>query len=141
MNERQLGIQEITLLSVAEFNNNEDLIPPLKEGWWLRSPSDYFPFVGIVKDHKVLGSIHVCSPCGVRPVLKMNCTGKRAGDKIEIAGRDWTVLRDGSVISNEIAGVARFNKKSIRRDSTDFERSTLRKKLKKWIKNEIKTHK
>ena len=137
--EIEVQFTEITLLSKEEYLANKDLIS-LRSWWWLRSPyPETSSYAGFVYDDGYISY----DPTGsedvyVRPALRydLKSCNLRPGDKVEIAGYLWTVLRGGLILCDEIAGSVPFRKDYKAEDANIYETSDVKKYIEEWAKKQ-----
>lgn len=134
----ELAVDEITLLTINEYDKYQDVIPLINGHWWLRSPGEdgadynsacFVNDTGVVNEYgDVVGETYY----NVRPVLKLS--GLQAdmepGDKVVVGGHSWTLVdkENKLVLCDEFVGHSNFDE-----ISSDWEKS----KLKTWLENEF----
>ena len=140
--ERKIEIDEITLLSVEEYETYQNAIPKITLWWWLRSPGTYD--VGTATDVGTDGcmyNISVTSDDGVRPALRIKnpeSSNLKIRDKFRLAGYMWTIIGDGLALCDDVFGNCAFRKNWKAQDANIYEKSDIKKWLENWAnKNEI----
>lgn len=86
---------EITLLSKEEYNRYKDIIPFVKDDWWLRSRGYDNDYEYYVNNNGNLCSNHVMSYRGIRPALYITLPNQKfltVGDHIRIGSKDFIIL-------------------------------------------------
>ena len=130
-------IKGITLLSIEEYEATRDMIPMVKDDWWLRSLSDDASFAMSVggggEVYHRLGT-GVLFGLGVRPVLNLELGDLRIGDVFELAGYMWTVINGNMALCNDIIGECCFRDDWKAKDANDYEKSDIKKWLENWAK-------
>lgn len=134
--ERKIEIDEITLLSVEEYETYQNAIPKIDSWWWLRSPGACI--VANAADVAFDGSIHtisVTSDDGVRPALRIKNPESfdiGIGDKFRLAGYIWTMIEDGLALCDDVVGNCAFRKNWKAQDANIYEKSDIKKWLENW---------
>lgn len=129
----EIFFSEITLLSEEEYDRNRDIIPSVNGMWWLRSCGALNGFGADAVDG--FGEVDNEIPgirLGVRPVLLISIyepSNPKPGDKFELAGHTWTVIRGrmmlcDSIVSDEVMFTTD--------GKTEYEQSNIKKWLKNW---------
>ena len=142
-----LAITDVTLLSIEEYEANKNIIPPIHDCWWLRSPGSDSSNVANVYDDGYVNDDNVDYDNNVRPVVALrlseSCISNLdVGDKIEMAGYTWTMLRDGLALCDDVVGRAAFRKDWKAKDANVYEVSDIKKWLEKWaVENGIEVQK
>ena len=137
-----MELKEITLLSEEEYMQYKFLIPPLKDWWWLKTPSMVTDFVRVVQPNGDISHKSCYGHCGgVRPVLKFDLemadplfwhkTESLIGSKIKYGRCEWVVL---DVENNEIYALCNYLLEEKHFDDCDniWEKS----KLKNWLETD-----
>ena len=133
-----VDITEITLLSVEEAEKLDEDTRYIGDPWWLRSPGDFDDFAAIVNPNGVVyadGS-YVDSTYGVRPALtisNLQASNLRIGDQFILADEQWTVIGKDKALCDDIVGRAPFRKAWKAPDANDYEKSDVKRWLKKWL--------
>lgn len=135
-----LAITDVTLLSIEEYEANKEIIPHVDDCWWLRSPGYYSDSVaGVEYDGSVYypGDVVDVGCNAVRPVVALRPSESgipnlNVGDKIEMAGYTWTILRDELALCDDVVGCTEFRKDGNAKDANAYEVSDIKKWLKKW---------
>lgn len=135
-----IDITDVTLLSIEEYEDNEDIIPlvDVDNLYWLRSPgSDRYAAACVCDDGSAdyYGSIVCIGFNAVRPVMRLSeseISGLSAGDKIEMAGYTWTILHGGLALCDAIVGRTAFRKDWQAEDANVYESSDIKKWLENW---------
>lgn len=130
-------IEEITLLSIEEYEQYRSVIPSIDEYWWLRSPGEdsdnaaYIHYYDVVNKY---GAAVDTTGIGVRPALRINVSDTSSlqpGNKVQLLFQVWTVLdvkeNQIYVLADDIVGRRRFDSKSNSWESSE---------LKKWINSQ-----
>ena len=154
-NDMDLDIAEITLLSADEYMAARNIIPKRDRRWWLRSPFSvsYFSakqIEAVEKAADVLEEISkkpyytsfVSGNCGlpnfefvfdesigVSPALRvrnLRSFNLNPGDKLELAGRTWTIVSDDMVLCDGIVGKTFFRKDWRAKDANVYETSDIK---------------
>ena len=129
-------IEDVTLLSVEEYKEHQDVIHSVRTPWWLRSPGyDTYRAVTVLRN----GSVHYYgdsvyrSDFAVRPALKLGTTrGLNVGTVFELAGQKWTLIDDNLAICNGSVGQTYFRDDVEALDANDYEKSDIKKWLANW---------
>lgn len=137
-----IDIAEITLLSTEQYEANKDIIPHIDNWWWLRSPgydnrsAAYVNYGGSVR---YIGSDVSYDIGAVRPVVVMalrltesSITNLNVGDKIEMVGHRWTMLRGGMALCDDIVGQIAFREDWRAIDVNVYDASDVKKWLQEW---------
>lgn len=117
--EENIDIIGATLLTVDEYKQYQNVIPPLDKDWWLRpsdTDSDFVPCANY------LGSIHYArdtSMSAVRPVLKINAD-LNPGDKFTIGEYSFTAISNSYAIVDFEIDDHYFTKASIKEIIDDW---------------------
>lgn len=145
--EQDIEFSEITLLSVEEYSSNENIIPAVNGWWWLRSPGDYQYYAALVyPDGSLYYNFVYIGRGSVRPALRIKNpepSNLSTGDKLEFAGKTWTVLNDGLVLCDELVGQTCFREDREANDANSYEASDIKEYVEKWAKEnsiEISMH-
>lgn len=146
----EFDIAEITLLSTEEYETNKEIIPHVDVCWWLRAPGYYSDTVACVEyDGSVYypGDVVDVGCNAVRPVVALrpseaSIPNLTVGDKIEMAGYTWTILRDELALCDDVVGCTEFRKDGNAKDANAYEVSDIKKWLEKWaVENGIEVQK
>ena len=142
-----LDITGITLLSIEEYEATRDMIPMVKDDWWLRSLSDDASFAMSVcgggEVYQRLGTgvlfglqlqYSVDSTLGVRPALNLELGDLRIGDVFELAGYVWTVINENVALCDDIIAKTCFREDWDAVDANNYEASDVKKWLHDWAK-------
>lgn len=135
-----ITIDEITLLSVEEYERCKEHIPAVNDWWWLRSPGYYGYYAAYVTiDGSVLNLNWVnYDNVSVRPVVVLRLNHKYAnlqiGDKLDFAGHVWTMIADNMALCDEGVGYTCFRADWQAPDANDYEKSDVKKWLERWAK-------
>lgn len=134
-------IGEATLLSIEEYKEAVKNIKYVDNDWWLRSPGKFdkfAPFVSSKHGNVVSGyNDHITSQFGVRPALRIDnlqSLNLKAGDKIILAGHNWTIISDRLALCDEIIGKSAFREDWKEDNANNYERSDIKKWLEHWAK-------
>ena len=134
--ETEIEILDVILLSIEEYMENKDLIPLIDDWWWLRSPGDYQNFAAYINND---GDVNDCGSNvnrggnAVRPALKIgNPESLNPGEKFQCAGYLWTMLRGNLALCDSSIGETAFSNK----DSNDYETSAVKRYVEKWAMQE-----
>ena len=142
--EKDIQIEEITLLSKEEYLAAKDNIPLIDDWWWLRSPGPCRTNVARVYHDR---SVYYCSVdypnVYVRPALRIlnpESSNFCIRDKFEMAGYTWTVVleeeKDCIALCNTSVGEIYFRDNWTANDANKYETSD----VKKWLENWAKAH-
>ena len=135
MQETEIEILGVTLLSIEEYMENKDLIPNIDVWWWLRLPGFYQYDAALVLED---GDVHdygfdVHDLIAVRPAQKIgNPESLNPGSKFECAGYTWTMLRGNLALCDSSIGKTAFSNKS----SNDYETSAAKRYVERWAMEE-----
>ena len=136
-----LHIQEITLLSIEEYEEAEEHIPTIRGWWWLRSPGFASnSAAGVSTDGSVDadGDYVFRTRVVVRPALRVSnlqSLDLQIGDKIfDLAGHTWTVIADDLMLCDDGIGQHCFRDDWEAEDSNVYEASDVKKYLDSWAK-------
>lgn len=136
MQETEIEILGVTLLSIEEYMENKDLIPRIDDWWWLRSPGNYQRSATIVYydgDVCDYGDLVSGDNNAVRPALKIgNPESLNPGSKFECAGYAWTMLHGNLALCDSSIGETAFSNNG----SNDYETSTVKRYVENWAKEE-----
>ncbi len=127
---------ELTLLSEEEFLKYRDLIPPIWNWWWLKTPAQtYLNFAEYVtqRNDVFYDGAYVINYYGVRPALKSREIQMEPGEHFSALGNEWIVLDAGVAISEREIGRMKFDERT-----NLWERSELKRWLEEWgrVRNE-----
>ena len=133
-------ISEITLLSKEEYILAKEVIRPIRDWWWLRSPGYYQRPAAYGAYYGTFGRYHVDTDCGcVRPALRirnLKSSNLKVNDKLQIAGYVWTVVIETAdeiiALCDSSIGRTAFRKNWEAYDANNFEKSDVKKYLYKW---------
>ena len=147
----RLIINNVTLLSLEEYNTYQSNVPLNGDGWWwLRSPgyfsygAEYVDYEGHMRDRSVLyqdGSIlddHVNNADGfVRPALMcdLSFTDLQIGDKLSIVGHTWTLISDSIILCDDFVGQTMFRSDPDAIDANIYAVSDVKVWLENWATN------
>lgn len=137
--EKELRIEDITLLSVKQYQQCRKHIPWIPSPWWLRDggkKSWLATYVdgmgGVNKDGRSVTETRFM----VRPALKVEGVfdaGLQVGDKFTAIGQEWTVISETLVICNEGIVEHQFAKSQDGLDANEYEKSAVKQCLKDWL--------
>ena len=136
LQDAEIEIEKVTLLSAEEYVLNETIIPRIHNWWWLRSPGNfqdtaaYIDYDGSINHNGVSDN----SGCA-RPALKIKnpeAANLLPGDKIEAAGYIWTMLNDELALCDYYVGRLSFRDDLQAEDANMYEASDVKKWLEKW---------
>ena len=130
----------ITLLSSAEAEKLDRNILSCGKWnwWWLRSPGKETSSAAYVDDN---GFIHDCGnnvsfeSGGIRPALRIanpESLNLRQGDRIILAGKEWTAVSNDLILCNEIVGRSLFCMNCGEDSANDYEKSDAKRWLDNW---------
>ena len=138
--QREIDILGITLLSIEEYTRCLAAIPELNEFWWLRTP-------GYLNDHQVLAAanydykygFNVGNLLGVRPVLEVDAPGFVVRDKFEWRDYTWTMISTTFALCDVCIDEQAFRKDWEHAENANvYAYSDIKKYLHDWIgENEI----
>ena len=136
-----ITIDEITLLSVEEYERCNEHIPAVNDWWWLRSPgldSNRAAYVHIAAFVDYYG-FNVDFDCyAVRPVVVLRLNPEspnlQIGDKLDFAGYTWTMIDANMALCDSAVGQTCFRKDSDAPDANVYEKSDVKKWLEQWAK-------
>lgn len=138
LKDTEYQIKEATLLSVGEYKKYHHLIPESRDCWWLRPSGFSQSFVARVHDFGIVyesGLYVITDATAVRPALRIQTSNPesfKAGDKIDIQDKKWTVLDVSEdhlyILCDSSVGVHRFDK-----ESNNWETS----ELKCWLEEQF----
>lgn len=128
-----IEIEEITLLSIEEYEKYLTNIKPLNTWWWLRSPGFY-----VCDDiYFNYGAKFVNHPDGaVRPALRLNPDSHhlQIGDVFEYENKRWTMIADSLALCDEAFCNMAYRKDWQAKDANDYNASDVKMYLDNWIK-------
>lgn len=134
----KITINEITLLSVEDYNKYKDNIPLLKESWWLRSAGYHDGSAACVfsKDGciGILGNL-VFRMFGVRPVLRISNHNLKIKDEFIFKSYKWTVISKDLAICNSYIGKHYFREDWKAEDANNYTASDIKKYIEDWLYN------
>lgn len=134
----EIDVTGITLLSIDEYGKMIDVIPPIHEFWWLRSPGllhDDAANVDISGAVSRLGRNVRRSDYCVRPALILD-SNLEIGDKFKLKNFVWTVISERYAICNTVIGQHCFREDWKAEDANDYEKSDVKKYLERWWNDE-----
>ena len=134
--EIDIDIEDITLLSIEEYEACKDIIPPIYCSWWLRSQSrDNYSASYVSSDGSVdyFGCYVDKDDNAVRPVLIYKSSNLQNGDKIKFADYRWTVISENMMLCDEVIGHTCFRNDWLADDSNDYEKSDIKVWLEDWL--------
>ena len=134
--ERKIEIDEITLLSLEEYETYQNAIPKIAAWWWLRSPNaSIVANAPDVDNDGLIHTISVTSDDGIRPALRIKNPESfdiGIGDKFRLAGDMWTMIGDGLALCDDVVGNCAFRKNWKAQDANIYEKSDIKKWLENW---------
>lgn len=141
--ELECRVDEITLLSIEEYEQHKPVIPCIDDFWWLRSPGYFSYNAAGVFDYGTVYDFGVYdTTIGVRPALHISVLDSSEfskGGSIEIFDKTWTVLDVKEdqiyVLADEIIAQRGFDK-----ESNNWETSELKVWLQEWLKEQQKEY-
>ncbi len=138
VNDTEIEVTEITLLSVEEYEAAKDNIPPLNEYWWLRSPGFYSNIAACVApDGGVhdIGDYVNAGSVGVRPALRVNpqSLNLQIGEKAQYGGHTFTRITEDMLLCDEFICKMTFRKDWQADNANDYEASDVKTFLDKWL--------
>jgi len=136
MQDMDVDISEVTLLSRDEYENYMDNISKIDQWWWLRSPGSLHDYASYVDpDGSVLyDGVDYVGGC-VRPALKISnpkSANLQIGDRFFVAGYSWTVIGEGVALCDQCVGQTAFRAGWRANDANDYEASDVKKWLERW---------
>lgn len=121
-------VLETRLLSLKEFVQYRDIIPPCLKWWWLSSPAileKSAPHVAFVSYRNYVnsdaGSDVNCGDGGIRPAFVIKNLDCDVGQKVLVGRLICTVLNDNTVLSDWCCDESIFDA-----DSNDYEKSVIK---------------
>ena len=141
LEEQDIKIKELTLLSEKEYLDAKENVPPTKGWWWwLRSPGDIRNYAAYVDvDGSLYGSrVDYDSGC-VRPALRISnleSSNLQIGDKFDLVGCVWTVISEGIALCDNSVGKTCFREDWEAGDANNYDASD----IKKWLANWAEEH-
>ena len=140
--EEELQIEDITLLSVKQYEQCRKHIPWIPSPWWLRDGGEkswlatYVDSMGGVnKDGRIVTETRFV----VRPALKVESVcdaGLQVDDKFSAIGQEWTVISETLVICNEGIAEHQFAESQDGLDANDYKKSAVKKLIEKWLEEQ-----
>ena len=137
----EIDINDITLLSIEEYEQTKEIVPLVIQYWWLRSPGTYDNNVAVVL---IGGSVNyfglfVPDSYGVRPalILNMQSSNLQIKDKFIFADYTWTVIGENLALCDSVVGTTYFRKDWEAEDSSEYETSDIKKWLEDWLKERV----
>ena len=131
--ELHTGEYEITLFTKEEYEAHREQLPLVTDGWWLRSPGDYFYYAadvdngGFVNEY---GDDVNYDYNAIRPALKSAIINLPIGEKFIALGNRWLMIDDGFAISEDVITHRRYDSKN-----NEWETSELKEWLEDWAKD------
>ena len=124
------GDYEITLLTAEEYNKYKEIIPPVKDWWWLRSLGKFQHYAAFVNcaafpDCIVVYYVNIAA----RPALKTKIFNLPIGEKFIALGNCWIMIDDGIAISKDVITHRRYDK-----NSNVWDTSELKAWLEEWAR-------
>lgn len=133
-----IDIREITLLSKEEYMEDKGDIQTYAGLWWLRSPNEgNGAWADLVYNDGYVDGQVVYSDCAVRPALRVSnleTSNLQIGDKINLAGRQWTVISENIILCDESIGDCPFRKDWKAEDANVYAASDIKKFVDAWAK-------
>ena len=135
-----IDIKDIALLSIEEYEKCKDIIPKIKEYWWLRTPSyNSTGHVGYIDPNGNMnykGGFSVFDQIGVRPILitNKNFSKNNLGNKIYFINYKWTIINSNILLWDDIIAQTYFHSDWLANDANDYETSDIKKWLENWLK-------
>lgn len=131
-------VKGITLLSIEEYEEHRDAIPPVDRWWWLRSPgciksfTAYAGYNGCIYGH---GIDVTMSGGSVRPALRLDpeSVAPQLREKLRFGGRTWTYIGGGLAIADEPFCQMAFRKNWDAVNANDYEASDVKAYLDAWL--------
>lgn len=134
----EIEILDVALLSKEEYEKCKEYIPPLDEWWWLRSQGsddDYAAFVYGYSGRVDSDGIDVNYTYGVRPSLFiLKSPFLRIGDTFKLAGYMWTVIDETIALCDSYIGKSCFRKDWKAEDANVYEASDVKRYIEDWAK-------
>ena len=134
-----MNIQDISLLTVSEYNKYMNLIPKIEKSWWLQDKGDSgcFYIVSWLDGEPFEGGYYAGQRY-VRPVLRVTDVKYQPGEKAAIFAHSWTALDtiDGVtlLLCDSMVTLRRFDKVENR-----YEGSEIQQWLRNWLAKRQKT--
>ena len=142
--EIEVDVQEITLLSMEEYEAARAHIQPISNWWWLRSGYNRTA-VRIVHEYGagVIGIYHYANGVSVRPALRINSISEnlQVGDMFSFGGYDWMVIAKTLALCNTEFCRMAFRKNRGAENANVYESSDIKPYLDNWLNTEIQREK
>ena len=141
LEEQDIKIKELTLLSKKEYLDAKESVPPTKGWWWwLRSPGRDQHYAAYVINFGSLYYYNVIDVSGcVRPALRISnleSSNLQIGDKFDLVGCVWTVISEGIALCDNSGGKTCFREDWEAGDANNYDASD----IKKWLANWAEEH-
>lgn len=132
----KLDIAEITLLSVEEYEDCKQFIPPMRHWWWLRSPALVYKDENSedMREYDWIDYSRM-TEYGIRPALRIgNLSGLnlKPGDEMVVADKKWTVISDDLAIINRSIEMSPFRRSQSAKNPSDYAKSDAKKSIEDW---------
>ena len=127
------SIESATLLSCEEARKYEEMIPPVEEAWWLRSPGISDRYAACVYSGS-LSHNPVRYQLGVRPALRIsNPESLNPSEKFKFGEQTFTYLGEGLALCDDIVGNCAFREDWEASDTNDYEASDVKAYVENWF--------
>lgn len=134
----KVNIKGIKLLNFNEYKGLIGKIPFTDSYWWLNTPNNKPYEVGYINTAGALEYQGVSNHFGVRPALICELAeGVKQGDKLQIAGHNWTVISDTLIHCDEVIGHTPFREDFFAEDANNYETSDIKQWVDNWYQQEI----
>ena len=136
---KKIQITNVTLLSKEEYGKYRNTIPRWYTWWWLRSPCRYVETdADQVQSTMLVNSEPVWMSASVRPVLVFSdiLSTLKVGDKLEVAGKTWTIIENGLALCDNSIGFKPFKENHKVKSANVYEKSDVKKYIDNWVKEQ-----
>ena len=139
-----IDILHISILNKEEYLKYKDAIPSIigddnswEYSWWLKTSDDSPYGVYCVYDNNI-NAKNVEISSGIRPILIIRKNPNiLVGDKIEIAGKSWTVISNKYLLCDSFLDKLPFYKDCKSKYAKNWNKSEVKKYIVDWYKNNI----
>ena len=129
-----MKINEVTLLSIEEYESCKEYIKPLDEWWWLCTLgyNNNFDIVCVAPENRYAAFDFA----SVRPALRVNpkSTDIVPGKEYQLYGQTWTAISDSLLLCDQGIKQMPFRKDVKAEDANDYEKSDAKRFLDSWAK-------
>ena len=124
---------EVTLLTAKEYSAYKHNIPPVRNWFWLKSPSINSILVDVAENGSI-GVYFVDCPDGIiRPVIKLQ-NNVSVGEEYDIKGTMFVAISENMLLCKNEIGYGCFRKNIEAEDANVYEKSDVKNYINDWAK-------